>query len=350
MIEVILDASIFAIPNASMTADEAVEIISSVQEVYDWLLKDYPVVFCAHSDFDNHLATLYPDIDSISEFLDMTGLAGVYSARDVYVIYTGVIQRITRLDADHVGEAYSFSDLKCNHDLSSLGPSHLVEAMKLTVATCAYRVRSGLVSVVSSPAPWNICGIQRAAVTGLQIRRSGQTEFHPLLDIEEPVQILFNLNDIFDSDLSDRSWKCATSAEDIYTSIWIGAAAHSKRVNGEVPPAKNFRVGGDFFDSARLNQCANFGPFSSTTLKTCIYYLCDPTAVSRKVFRGIEKRTIDQATAYRSHITKGNPALRLLTWEGAGGEIEFANVGPKHELRISAGSGGGEYPPRRSSF
>jgi hypothetical protein len=46
------------------------------------------------------------------------------------------------------------------------------------------------------------------------------------------------------------------------------------------------------------------------------------------------ERTTDKALAWRNHLTKGGPGFRLMYWKKTTGEIEFANVGPKHELII----------------
>ena len=55
----------------------------------------------------------------------------------------------------------------------------------------------------------------------------------------------------------------------------------------------------------------------------------------------------DGARGFRTHITKSHEALRLMYWEpkplvGSYGPIvEFANIGPKHELVIEDGDPAG---------
>ena len=51
-------------------------------------------------------------------------------------------------------------------------------------------------------------------------------------------------------------------------------------------------------------------------------------------------RQFNSALARRVHLTGGKEGLRLMYWENDR-EIEFANVGVKHELYIAQGSPNG---------
>ena len=160
----------------------------------------------------------------------------------------------------------------------------------------------------------------------------------------EDISLLSDLNEVFDETIGVSAWRTAENVEGLYSSLWVAAGAHAKTVGEAIPTDKVFVFGENFFTTASKNQCAKFGIFSPTALRTCVLYLYEPIRVSRKTFHGPKARAFDGALPYRSHITSGNPALRLLTWETAEGIVEFANIGPKKEMRVYAGKKGSAYP------
>ncbi|MDC7814426.1 hypothetical protein [Pseudomonas sp. BLCC-B112] len=101
---------------------------------------------------------------------------------------------------------------------------------------------------------------------------------------------------------------------------------------------ENFSLGNHFLKSLSENQCISDHNFSHVCFDVICHMLagvpkydCDPfyTGTNRT-----EQRTKDGKLAWRTHITKGNPALRLMYWTEKSGEIELANVGKKNDLLI----------------
>jgi len=98
---------------------------------------------------------------------------------------------------------------------------------------------------------------------------------------------------------------------------------------------KRFRVGAHFLESARRNGFAS----RLNAIDSCARIVLGLPKNSVEPFRisadSAEQRTrADGGRAFRTHLTKDGPGYRLMYWELADGSIEFANIGPKHELAI----------------
>jgi hypothetical protein len=131
--------------------------------------------------------------------------------------------------------------------------------------------------------------------------------------------------------------------------LWMGAEspAHARdaintRVEeiltagtGERARLKRFQVGAQFLESAKRN---GFGT-RMNVIDSCARILLDVPKNSIEPFRvsadsSKQRFRGDGAGAFRTHLTKDGPGYRLMFWQLKDGSIEFANVGPKHELLI----------------
>lgn len=346
MIELILDASMFAIPNLAVSEQEAEQIIFKVQDIQEWMDNEYPVHFRTHFDFDGCLESLYPDYASIQAFLEMNGLSEVYSTRDIFRVYHSIIERVGRCGDDSIGEPLEVIDASIEPDIcKGISPVALRNSFQKTIAACLFRRNMGVPSYVIAPN-----GAAEPSVPTVNFECSGaiQAGKNSLIassSIEGEVTVFSGLFSLFSSGVAYDVWQHATCAQGIYSAIWIGALEeHLKNDESISAFNRGVSVGSGFYSSLRDNQCDGSGEFSSVTLKSCIYCLQYPNVISHKKFQGERPRARDGAEAFRSHITKGNPALRLLTWEKGGSQVEFANVGPKKELCILRGDPSGSYP------
>ena len=100
----------------------------------------------------------------------------------------------------------------------------------------------------------------------------------------------------------------------------------------------SFGVGRGFFSSLKNNQCAGSGAFGSVVLDTIAHVLAgqpknEISIFATKAGSGVA-RSHGKYKAYRTHLTGGKQALRLMFWKHEDGGIVFANVGNKHELKI----------------
>jgi len=98
---------------------------------------------------------------------------------------------------------------------------------------------------------------------------------------------------------------------------------------------RQFRVGNEFLESARRNGFASrLNPIDSCA-RILLGVPKNPVEPFRiSVDSTIQRTRGDGARAFRTHLTKDGPGYRLMYWELADGSIEFANIGPKHELAI----------------
>jgi hypothetical protein len=106
-----------------------------------------------------------------------------------------------------------------------------------------------------------------------------------------------------------------------------------------------FEIGSGFYESLVRNNAGPNGGFAASVREVCARlvlgspkYEVRDFLISRPGKKG-KMRPLVRAgdTAHRTHITKRHEALRLMLWTRSGGALEFANIGPKSELRIDMG-------------
>lgn len=117
--------------------------------------------------------------------------------------------------------------------------------------------------------------------------------------------------------------------------IVAGSLSISQRGgSGEV---NKFRFGQRFLDTLNRNQCSPKKRFSGPTFDVICHVVAGVKKYEQKEFYNDPDKKIQLVrngkTAWRTHITKGNPALRLMYWQD-GDVIELANIGTKKELEI----------------
>jgi hypothetical protein len=134
-------------------------------------------------------------------------------------------------------------------------------------------------------------------------------------------------------------WASALNADDLTVSIAIGALALLKE-RGQFPGTVpfGFRIGSDFFDSIVRHQASGEQRYASLVAQICFALAANCFGGTDKPFGRLsaEVRDRDGAEGRRVHVTKAGVGLRLMYWR-QGDKLEFANVGPKLELRISQG-------------
>jgi hypothetical protein len=102
---------------------------------------------------------------------------------------------------------------------------------------------------------------------------------------------------------------------------------------------EDFSIGHDFLASLIRNQSGGNQQFSSVVFETIVHVLCRKPKSSVNKFResgnSREQLILDGLKAFRTHVTEGHQALRLMFWVGSDKRIILANVGPKFEVSIS---------------
>ena len=101
-----------------------------------------------------------------------------------------------------------------------------------------------------------------------------------------------------------------------------------------------FRLGPKFLYSVQQWGFGSRQDWAMLLIDSCARILLAIPKKEIKIFetsaqsRNQRRRAIDNALAWRTHLTKANEGFRLMLWTTSDGLIEFANVGPKKELLI----------------
>ena len=146
-------------------------------------------------------------------------------------------------------------------------------------------------------------------------------------------------------------WNSARDGTDVHFSILlkmkeIVAASGSPRSLELMP---GFIVGSEFIDSLHENQSGPNSRHGSNVLDCCARVLLGTpknsldkfTKGPRSVNREQRVRKRDGALAFRTHVTKGHEALRLMMWRHPLGVFEFANVSVHNDFTLCEGGGTG---------
>ena len=107
---------------------------------------------------------------------------------------------------------------------------------------------------------------------------------------------------------------------------------------GSVGNGRFYSMGPQFLSTAQIWDCGQEGRYALLLIESCARIVLNNPKYPLKPFHdgqhGQQIVRKDGARAFRTHLTKGGVALRLMLWETVDGTIEFANVGKKAELKI----------------
>ena len=159
--------------------------------------------------------------------------------------------------------------------------------------------------------------------------------------VNHTIPISDNLIDYILSTDALAGYQKSTSDSDMKRAIFFGAIQFLLK-NGGDPTSINehcFCLGADFRASVLNNECGGGGAFSSTLFENMIRIVAG--APKNKInkfytYEGSgEQLTKGGRLAWRTHVTEGARALRLMFWTHSNGLIELANVGNKWECEIA---------------
>lgn len=135
-----------------------------------------------------------------------------------------------------------------------------------------------------------------------------------------------------------KLYQHSLNESDIKLSFYVGALNNIKERNSEISRLKKFSFGEDFLETLSEHGCAPNQQFSP------VFFDVIRCVISNNPKNEIKPFTVSSASnkqrakgsflANRTHITKGNPALRLMFWENENNEIIFSNVANKKDLTI----------------
>lgn len=347
MLHIYLDTALLAVPNYGYGTKPAnvQELIDRVIHFSIVLTEDLPLRVVVADNVEDALGADYPDPQSIQEFLDAEDLAHAYSANDLWQQYLTVLDRAARPGSLGSFEVYNASAFSADPPLpSGLGPAALLSESQRVFTTVG--VQSDQQTAWRIGSSMNGTGRQQFTVTATVDAAS-----HDPSPIDGPLAFTFtraaktleNLRDLADIATAEELWRHSQSAEDLHMAVSLGALALRRTMHpdADVTNLKPFSIGSEFLSSLAQHNCAGTQQFSSTTFELCAQIIADIGIASIEEMGRPhqEKRRRDNAGAHRTHITGGNPALRLMHWQTAT-EIEFANVGLKKALHIEIGAAG----------
>ncbi len=340
MLEIIVDSSLFCIPTIAVSETESEKILFNIQEISEWMGSDYPVIFAACHNFHEYLSCSFPDFESIEEFLKISGLEKIYSPKDLFQTFSRVMDKIRMIEYDEVNYPIIDENIHTDINLHWLSPEILKKSFLESAASCHHRNKNESPSILFFVSD----SFSRKNVN-INYNKKSESIPEEIDYVEGNINVIHSLSDIFTNKFSEFVWRKALDSSGIYSAIWLGIGEYFV-MNSKNPleTSINFSVGSDFFSTLKSHQCAGDGNFHDRTLRSCVAYFTNPASIKRKQFRGVSLRARDNAKAFRSHITEGNPTLRLLTWEIPGSKVEFANVGNKKELIILDGNEEDSYP------
>jgi hypothetical protein len=141
----------------------------------------------------------------------------------------------------------------------------------------------------------------------------------------------------------DELWRMAENEPELSAAIAVKARS-LRRASGCPAPKDNcekFAIGSAFLDTLRACQSVPSGKYGHAAFEAFARLVAgSPTAAPKKLYKLSETgrredvvRT-DGAIGWRLHITKSGEAIRLMFWRRHDASIEFANVGPKADVKI----------------
>lgn len=178
-------------------------------------------------------------------------------------------------------------------------------------------------------------GVNSVKVSGEIIESIPALLTAPPLALEEQVPVFSTYNNFLSQFDSTEMYTKAETVEQISEALFLGAAALIQ-ITGAGHQRK-FSIGESFIDSLHEHQCAPGQRFSGTAFDViCHAIAAIPKYPHNPMYKNLdskEQRKKGAALAWRTQVTKGNPALRLMYW-AEGDSIELANIGNKKDLEI----------------
>ncbi|MCK8666779.1 hypothetical protein M1M11_18000 [Pseudomonas azerbaijanoccidens] len=260
-------------------------------------------------------------------------LAEFFSPKDI----AKVVHNIASMTVDQecsLPESVAYWDTKiinpnligCCHERSE-GISQLVEEVFL-----ANYIHEKALSILHHPLEEDIKSID---FFGELTHSIPETQPPAPLTVQNFVPVFSSYTDFLSKFDASEAYGKATTQLQIIDAFTLGAASIAKQ------HGKNgvffYTCGDSFFDSLNEHQCAPGQRFANTAFDVICHVVAGVEKYAHKpMYSDLDKKeqiVKDGKCAWRTHITKGNPALRLMYWIEEG-KIIIANVGNKNALEI----------------
>ena len=137
-----------------------------------------------------------------------------------------------------------------------------------------------------------------------------------------------------------KLYEAAVSDYELKLAIFVGAltALRDRGHHTDLDVWQTFTLGPRFIESLKSHQCYGTQNFASTCFDVLRHVVARLEKYENSPFctgadRG-KQIVRNGQLAWRTHVTKGMQALRLMSWTTSDGSIELANVGNKNALEI----------------
>lgn len=344
MINVLIDTALLAIPNYAIDEEEADSLIDRVIHFSRMALDATGVrlVIAENTEellWENHCGA---GVDEIDQFLQLMELSDVFDARDIAQQYQVVLSRSARSEDKAPIHAQLVEGFACEPALpQGLGPGFLSQETERVLSTVAASIRFEPLWLVGSSfkGTSEFYNVEASILAG-EGSRASDVQIWPL-QVAEVVNCIEAAGDLVRNRRGEWVWRYADSVSDAYIAILLRAA---EMLGDECRPLETFSLGPAFLESLRANQCVGSGAFAGVALEVCAQLVAGTITRPIGTFGkpDQEVRSFDRALGWRVHLTGAHAGLRLMFWRSDRG-IEFANVGPKHELLIEKGKRNGDF-------
>jgi len=337
----LLDLSVFSIPNAIDDVESLYEIFECLQAWAEKLGKQncVDVVISDNAIEALQLANCFPATHNLKALLEIHSLDNVLSARDLNKSILKILSR-AMVVSDIIKLEIEENDADCSGIVDLRKISHVIaDHTKNTLCVLAAYLdkNPNMAEMISIVPGFGVTGdiieFQASNITA----RDGES-LMKLRNVSKKIRVSPTPKDFISKLDPDILWKNADNGNELSLPISMKAANKLNLAVDNLPllGGRGFTIGEYFYDSLIAHEATGENKHASTTLEKCSLMIANIGGLFERNF-GRERR-IDGANSRRVHLTKGGLGLRLMFWLKMDNNIEFANIGPKHEMNIVEGN------------
>ncbi|MBA8877226.1 hypothetical protein [Phyllobacterium myrsinacearum] len=341
----------FAVPPYASNEESVHEIILRVLHWSSMADGGAPVSLFRISNLDEVLSDsqcwpIEPDLQALFELYN---LSHVFAVHDIVRSYTSLFARL-ELWGDQHPEVVECNAIELQPDILAQQQQHpaIINHSKMVYMNQAfYESRNAdKAAFVASALPHMgpLSTVLNGEIIEIEGRNSDDIELP--FSLSQNVRLLDRIDDIETFVPAEIHWDAAEKNEDLFVAISFGCLTLSK-ANGQpisLSDVPRFSIGSNFYSSLQNIQAGPGQPRAHLLLECCCRIVL---GIPKNEIKAMGKpaqtvRVKDQATAWRTHVTKKHEGSRLMLWQSKG-IFEFANVGVKLEEHIESGNSQGCY-------
>jgi hypothetical protein len=343
-----LDPALLAVPIITTTEEQVAAAISTIASIAQELRSGCDCKFYLLADSCALLAEagLFPARTAVANMLAEYGLSHVYTAEDISRAINDVLSRTEHLEALSDIDFMIPTSFAAIPEIRGTRGESLRQGLELTLLHTAFAARASHPNLVQTLIPDMLISREVKITADLEyidpaLKPDGTTS---LVGFTSSVWTAESVEQFLRDLLPEVVWRKAEGDSGFALAIKIGAH-QIRRVAGCPSPKSNcetFTVGPHFVNSLEKWEAVGRGKHAGSTLAACCRIVARmPKEEINPLVRntGAGKKTTqitrsDNATAWRSHVSKHHEGMRLMFWRKTDGTIELANLGPKSELEI----------------